>query len=318
MNKIKTIVLAATFAVFGLFSANAIEFSAGISLKGVELNGDGSESTSTQTRSETVQAAVGEIFAEARYNMISVGVGVIPYSIESETTSNVRGTNLTDQGTTKVQVDLENNYSAYVLLHLGDSGVYLKGMGTISDVITNESMATGSKYGNDELQGTHLGIGYEHELDTVSVRVEAMVSDYEAIDKQIDSLKVEIQQTDNLKECERIQERITRLASGVAVIRVGASTEVEMIEKKHRVEDALEAVSSAQKEGIIPGGSSCLLRIAKKLIVEAENKEQELGIEIVKQAVREPFKKMVSNAGLSPDIFVEKIENQIEKYDFAI
>ena len=182
MNKIKTIVLAATFAVFGLFSANAIEFSAGISLKGVELNGDGSESTSTQTRSETVQAAVGEIFAEARYNMISVGVGVIPYSIESETTSNVRGTNLTDQGTTKVQVDLENNYSAYVLLHLGDSGVYLKGMGTISDVITNESMATGSKYGNDELQGTHLGIGYEHELDTVSVRVEAMVSDYEAID----------------------------------------------------------------------------------------------------------------------------------------
>ena len=182
MNKIKTIVLAATFAVFGLFSANAIEFSAGISLKGVELNGDGSESTSTQTRSETVQAAVGEIFAEARYNMISVGVGVIPYSIESETTSNVRGTNLTDQGTTKVQVDLEDNYSAYVLVHLGDSGVYLKGMGTISDVITNESMATGSKYGNDELQGTHLGIGYEHELDTVSVRGEVMVSDYEAID----------------------------------------------------------------------------------------------------------------------------------------
>ena len=185
MNKIKTIVLAATFAVFGLFSANAIdaiEFSAGISLKGVELSGDGSESTSTQTRSETVQAAVGEIFAEARYNMISVGVGVIPYSIESETTSNVRGTNLTDQGTTKVQVDLEDNFSAYVLLHLGDSGVYLKGMGTISDVITNESMATGSKYGNDGLQGNHLGIGYEHELDTVSVRVEAMVSDYEAID----------------------------------------------------------------------------------------------------------------------------------------
>ena len=139
MNKIKTIVLAATFAVFGLFSANAIDvFSAGISLKGVELSGDGSESTSTQTRSETVQAAVGEIFAEARYNMISVGVGVIPYSIESETTSNVRGTNLTDQGTTKVQVDLEDNFSAYVLLHLGDSGVYLKGMGTISDVITNE------------------------------------------------------------------------------------------------------------------------------------------------------------------------------------
>tara|TARA_B100001121_G_C18561064_1_gene560342 strand:+ start:82 stop:732 length:651 start_codon:yes stop_codon:yes gene_type:complete len=185
MNKIKTIVLAATFAVFGLFSANAIdaiEFSAGVSLKGVELSGDGSESTSTQTRSETVQAAVGEIFAEARYNMISVGVGVIPYSIESETTSNVRGTNLTDQGTTKVQVDLEDNYSAYVLLHLGDSGLYVKGAGTLSDIITNETMATGSNYGNDELQGTHMGIGYEHNLDNLTVRLEAMVSDYEAID----------------------------------------------------------------------------------------------------------------------------------------
>ena len=182
MNKIKTIFLAATLTVFALFSANALEFKLGASLKGVELNGDGSESTSTQTRSETVQAAVGEIFAEVRHSMITIGVGVIPYSIESETTSNVRGTNLTDQGTTKVQVDLEDNYSAYVLLHLGDSGLYVKGAGTISDIITNESMATGSNYGNDELQGTHMGIGYEHNLDNLTVRLEAMVSDYEAID----------------------------------------------------------------------------------------------------------------------------------------
>ena len=82
-----------------------------------------------------------------------------------------------------------------------------------------------------------------------------------------------------------------------------------MIEKKHRVEDALEAVSSAQQEGIIPGGSSALLRVTKKLEFEAENKEQQLGVEIVKEAVKEPFKRMVLNAGLSPDIFLEKVEN---------
>ena len=91
--------------------------------------------------------------------------------------------------------------------------------------------------------------------------------DYADIDKQIDLLKVEIQNTDNLKECERIQERITRLASGVAVIRVGASTEIEMIEKKHRIEDALEAVRSAQEQGVIAGGGSALAKIADQVQV---------------------------------------------------
>ena len=89
--------------------------------------------------------------------------------------------------------------------------------------------------------------------------------DYDAIDKQIDVLKVEIKNTDNLKECERIQERITRLASGVAVIRVGASTEIEMIEKKHRIEDALEAVRSAQQQGVIAGGGASLAKISREL-----------------------------------------------------
>ena len=78
--------------------------------------------------------------------------------------------------------------------------------------------------------------------------------DWEEIDTRIAAIKNEIQQTENLQECERLQERITRLASGVAVIRVGAATEVEMIEKKHRIDDALEAVRSAQAEGFVPGG----------------------------------------------------------------
>ena len=139
------------------------------------------------------------------------------------------------------------------------------------------------------------------------------------IDKRIDALKVEIQQTDNLHECERIQERITRLASGVAVIRVGAATEIEMIEKKHRIDDALEAVRSAQEEGIISGGGTALLRACENLGVDTEGEEQELGVRIVVEAVEEPIRQMALNSGESPDIIVIKIkeESYPTGYDFV-
>ena len=139
------------------------------------------------------------------------------------------------------------------------------------------------------------------------------------VDKRIDALKVEIQQTDNLHECERIQERITRLASGVAVIRVGAATEIEMIEKKHRIDDALEAVRSAQEEGIIAGGGTALLRACKDLDVDTCGEEQELGVKIVIEAIEEPIRQMAINAGESPDIIVDLIKrrNYPIGYDFV-
>ena len=133
--------------------------------------------------------------------------------------------------------------------------------------------------------------------------------DDDEVERRIETLKLEIEKEKSLSICERIQERITRLASAIAIIKVGGSTEIEMIEKKHRVEDALEAVHSAQQEGIIAGGSSVLLRIARKIDVATENQDQKIGVEILKEAIREPFKKMVANAGLSPDIFLEKVEN---------
>ena len=141
---------------------------------------------------------------------------------------------------------------------------------------------------------------------------------YEAIDKQIDALKVEIQNTDNLKECERIQERITRLASGVAVIRVGASTEIEMIEKKHRIEDALEAVRSAQQMGVIAGGGSALAKIADQVQVMDITSEQKLGFKIVIDACTAPLKQMALNAGESPDLIIQKVQgsSKTEGYNF--
>ena len=84
--------------------------------------------------------------------------------------------------------------------------------------------------------------------------------DHELMEERISALKSEIKQTEDMSECRSLQSRITRLASGVAVIKVGGSTEVEMIEKKHRIEDALEAVNSAQEEGIVPGGFPVTMR----------------------------------------------------------
>ena len=132
--------------------------------------------------------------------------------------------------------------------------------------------------------------------------------DDEEVEKRIESLKASMEQEESISQCEKIQERITRLASAVAIIKVGGATEVEMIERKHRIEDALEAVNSALDEGIIAGGSATLLRTARRLDAEVENAEQAVGVEIIKQATREPFRKMLQNAGLSPDIYLEKIE----------
>tara|TARA_R100000234_G_scaffold30580_2_gene17956 strand:- start:1731 stop:3302 length:1572 start_codon:yes stop_codon:yes gene_type:complete len=131
--------------------------------------------------------------------------------------------------------------------------------------------------------------------------------DFEEIDKKIEALKVELEQTDSLYECERIQDRITRLASGIAIIRVGGATEIEMIEKRHRVEDALEAVHSAQQEGIVPGGGVAIVRASANLELELDNEDQEIGAKIVSEAVKSPIKQMAKNAGESQDLILYEV-----------
>jgi len=177
----------------------------------------------------------------------------------------------------------------------------------ISTGATFISRESGIQFRSIKLE--HFGTAQTVESYKSFTTIVGGAQDEEAVEKRLEALKQQIEQEESLNVCEKIQERITRLASAIAIIKVGGLTEVEMIEKKHRVEDALEAVNSAQQEGIIPGGSSALLRVANKIEIGSDNKEQQLGIEIVKQAVKEPFRKMVLNAGLSPDIFLEKVEN---------
>ena len=133
-------------------------------------------------------------------------------------------------------------------------------------------------------------------------------------------MKEELKQTESDSECVSIQDRITRLASGVAVIRVGGATEIEMTEKRHRIEDALEAVRSAQLEGIVPGGGTALLRAAQKLEVSTDNDEQQLGVQIIKQSLTAPIRQMALNAGESPDLVVQTVTKTRKKnqgWDFA-
>jgi chaperonin GroEL len=142
--------------------------------------------------------------------------------------------------------------------------------------------------------------------------------DMAEVDRRIENLKTEISQTDSLNECEKIQGRITRLASGVAIIRVGGATEIEMVEKRHRIEDALEAVKSAQQEGIVPGGGVALTRAASDINIELDNEDQEIGKNIISEAALEPIRQMAKNAGESSDIIAELVKNSSNNlgYDF--
>ena len=134
--------------------------------------------------------------------------------------------------------------------------------------------------------------------------------DFEEIEKRIDALKSMVEHTESMQEATRHQNRITRLAAGVAVIRVGGATEVEMTERKHRIEDALEAVRSAQEDGIIPGGGSALLRASEGMIIVTDGhgtKDQGLGGAIIQKACQEPIRQMAINAGDSPDIIIQEV-----------
>jgi len=158
-----------------------------------------------------------------------------------------------------------------------------------------------------DVRMTDLGSAKFVESSKYTTTVVGGNCDFEAVERTIASLKAQIEQTDDLNACERLQDRIVRLSSGVAVIHVGGSTEVEMTERKHRIEDALEAVRSAQEQGIVPGGGTALLRAARSLCVKTDSKEQVLGSSVVVAACQEPIRQMALNAGLSPDLMVNKV-----------
>ena len=129
----------------------------------------------------------------------------------------------------------------------------------------------------------------------------------ESVLGRIDLIKRQIETTDSNYDKEKLQERLAKLSGGVAVIKVGASTETELKEKKHRYEDALSATRAAVEEGIVPGGGATLLRAADKLSTEGMTTDEATGVAIVKRALEEPIRHIAKNAGLEGSVIVEKV-----------
>jgi len=130
----------------------------------------------------------------------------------------------------------------------------------------------------------------------------------EEIKKRIAQIKAQIEQTESDYDREKLQERLAKLSGGVAVIKVGAATETEMKEKKHRIEDALAATRAAVEEGIVPGGGVSLINIMNTLDNINVEGDEKTGVEIVKKALEEPLKQLAFNAGLEGSVVVEKVK----------
>ena len=130
-----------------------------------------------------------------------------------------------------------------------------------------------------------------------------------AIEGRIKQIRTQIDETTSDYDREKLQERLAKLAGGVAVIKVGAATETAMKEKKARVEDSLNATRAAVEEGIVPGGGVALLRAAKALDTLKLEGDEKVGAQIVRRALEQPIREIVENAGLEGSVVVEKVKS---------
>jgi len=137
------------------------------------------------------------------------------------------------------------------------------------------------------------------------------------IEARVNQIRQQIEETTSDYDREKLQERVAKLAGGVAVIKVGAATEVEMKEKKARVEDALHATRAAVEEGIVPGGGVALIRALANLDgLKGDNHDQDVGIGIARRALQEPLRQIVANAGAEPSVIVNKVKEGKGNFGF--
>jgi len=130
------------------------------------------------------------------------------------------------------------------------------------------------------------------------------------IEARVNQIKVQIGETTSDYDREKLQERLAKLAGGVAVIKIGGATEVEVKERKDRVDDALNATRAAVEEGIVPGGGVMLLKASKAITVKGDNEDQEAGINIVRRALQAPIRQIADNAGVEGSIVVGKVMDE--------
>lgn len=174
---------------------------------------------------------------------------------------------------------------------------------TGAEVITEE---LGLKLENTKL--TQLGHARRVVIDKDTTTIIDGGGDSDAIKSRIKQLKSEIENTDSDFDREKLQERLAKLAGGVAVVKVGAATETEMKEKKHRVEDALQATRAALEEGIVPGGGVALLSASAAIKLDGfGDPDERTGAQIIVRALEEPLRQLADNAGLEASVVVNKV-----------
>jgi len=174
---------------------------------------------------------------------------------------------------------------------------------TGAEVITEEM---GLKLENTKV--SQLGRARRVVVDKDTTTIIDGAGDSEAIKARIKQLKAEIENTDSDFDREKLQERLAKLAGGVAVVKVGAATETEMKEKKHRVEDALQATRAALEEGIVPGGGVALVNAVEAIKLDSiDDPDERTGASIIVRALEEPLRQLAQNAGLEGSVVVSQV-----------
>jgi chaperonin GroEL len=173
---------------------------------------------------------------------------------------------------------------------------------TGGEVITEEM---GLKLENTKL--SQLGRARKVVVDKDATTIIDGAGESDAIKARIKQLKGEIENTDSDFDREKLQERLAKLSGGVAVVKVGAATETEMKEKKHRVEDALQATRAALEEGIVPGGGVALLQAGDSIKLDSLEADERTGASIIARALEEPVRQLANNAGLEGSVVVNTI-----------
>ena len=173
----------------------------------------------------------------------------------------------------------------------------------------------GYKLENADL--TYLGRADRISIDKDNTTIVGGKGESEDIKARVNQIKAQIETTTSDYDREKLQERLAKLAGGVAVLYIGAPTEVEMKEKKDRVDDALHATRAAVEEGIVPGGGVAYIRAMSGLVnFKGDNDDERTGIDIVRRAIEEPLRQISANAGLEGSVIVQKVKTGKGAYGF--
>jgi chaperonin GroEL len=185
-------------------------------------------------------------------------------------------------------------------------------------VLTNGTVISEEKgFKLENTTVSYLGTCKKIVIDKDNTTIVEGAGKKEDIKKKINEIKAQIDKTTSDYDKEKLQERLAKLSGGVAVLKIGAATEVEMKEKKARVEDALHATRAAVEEGIVPGGGVALLRVASGLDeLKPENHDQKVGIGIIRKAIEEPLRQIVENAGIEGSVVINKVKEGKDDYGF--